>query len=161
MRLVVLGHEEAAARVLVQSVDDARPRDSADPAELTLAMMEEGVDQGVLVMADGRMHHDAGRFVEHKHVGILVEDLQWNVLRQRFGSLRFGKEDADLFPTRRAVRRFDDAAVDGHVPVIDQALHDAARHGRELLAQKGVQPEVGAAAFDGEDFGAFGHEPGG
>ena len=95
--LVVLGHEQAAARVLVEAVDDARPGDPADPAELSVAMMEEGVDEGVLVMADGRMHHDAGRFVEHEHVGVLVEDLQRNVLRQRFGGLGFGEEDADFF----------------------------------------------------------------
>ena len=50
---VGLGRDHHPGRVLVQPVDDPRPRDAADAREARAAVVDQGVDQGA-VLAAGR-----------------------------------------------------------------------------------------------------------
>src|SRR3546814_8387548 len=54
VRAVVLGGDDQPRRILVDPVDDARPRDSADPAQLPRAMVEQRVDQRAVEITRGR-----------------------------------------------------------------------------------------------------------
>src|SRR5271170_3709008 len=58
-RLLVLGGNEKPARVLVEAVDDARPRLAADAGKVRSAMGDEGVYQRAVGIAGGRMDDKA------------------------------------------------------------------------------------------------------
>src|SRR5258708_31718763 len=45
VRIVVFGHYQATAGVFIQAMDNARTGNSADAAQLTLAMVEQGINQ--------------------------------------------------------------------------------------------------------------------
>ena len=51
---VGLGDDHQPARVLVEAVDDARPRDAADAGQAVAAMGDQRVDQRAGVVAGGR-----------------------------------------------------------------------------------------------------------
>src|SRR5436190_19540775 len=67
VRRIVLGHDKASARFLVEAMDDARAFPPADAREIS-AMGQERVDQGVLLMARSRMHHQTSRLVQDEKV---------------------------------------------------------------------------------------------
>jgi hypothetical protein len=87
---VVFGDDQAAAGILVEAMDDAGSGDAADAAEMTGAMMEEGVDESVGGVAGGRVNDQSGGLVEDEEVVILVENLQRDVLGEGFGRLDRG-----------------------------------------------------------------------
>ncbi len=89
------GDDEAAAGFLVEPVDDARTFFSADDTQAG-AVMEQGIDQGAVCVSRPGVNDEAGRFVQHEHGGILVEDVQRDVLGQGDGGgnfLRKGRFD--------------------------------------------------------------------
>ena len=61
---VVLRYDQQSASVLIQSMHDSRPCHTTDPRQAPAAMMEKRVDQSVIPMPSGRMHHHAGWFVD-------------------------------------------------------------------------------------------------
>ena len=74
VRLVILGHHQAAAGFLVEPVDDARTRNAADAAQLPRAMVKQGIDQRVFFVASGGMHHQPRRFVQDQQGLVLKQD---------------------------------------------------------------------------------------
>src|SRR5438105_1004455 len=69
-----LGNDEEPARVLVETMHDARPAHSADPGEAGTAMRQQRVNQGALWIARRGMHHQAGRLVDDDQVLVLETD---------------------------------------------------------------------------------------
>ena len=80
------GHHQPAGQ-LVEPVDDPRPADAPDPRKAGAAMGDQGVDQRPLRVPWRGVDHQAGLFVEHHHVLVLVDDRQRDVLA---GGLRVG-----------------------------------------------------------------------
>lgn len=78
------GDDEAAAGLLVEPVDDARSFFTSDDTQ-SGTVMEQGVDQGAIRISRPGVHDETGRFVQHEHGGILVEDVQRDVLGQSDG----------------------------------------------------------------------------
>ena len=66
MGFVGLGHNQAAAGVLIEAVNDAWPGHPAYPAELAFAMVKQGIHEGMFLVPGGRMHHQTGWFVQHE-----------------------------------------------------------------------------------------------
>ena len=157
VRLVVLGHDQAAAGFLVEPVDDARARDAADAAQLPRAMVKQRVDERVFLVAGRRMHHQPRRLVQHQQGLVLVQDVERYLLRLGFGGPGFRPVHFDLLAGARRVRGLDGAAVDPDVALLDQPLNRAARDRRELAAQVGVEPLRRQRVFDGQDFSAGRH----
>ena len=62
---VVLCHHQQAAGVLVDAVHDAGADLAADAGQAALAMPQQGVDQGAVRVAGGRVHHHALGLVDH------------------------------------------------------------------------------------------------
>ena len=56
-REVSLGGHDAAAGVLVETVHDPGAFHPPDPGQLTMAMMEEGIDEGAIGISGCWMHH--------------------------------------------------------------------------------------------------------
>ena len=58
------------------------PDFAADAAQI-LDVMEQRVDQRAAGVAGGRMHDHAGRLVDDDEVGVVEEDLERQIFRQR------------------------------------------------------------------------------
>jgi hypothetical protein len=75
MSLIVLCHHQAAARFLVQSMNNARALLSTHAGKIR-AMMEEGVDQSMLAMARARVNHQPGRFVDYDQIVVFKKNIE-------------------------------------------------------------------------------------
>ena len=80
---VVLGDHHQSRRAAVEAVHDAGPLLAADAAEPG-DVVQQGVHQGAPVVAGGGVDHHARRLVDHRDVGVVVQDDQ----RQRFRGRR-------------------------------------------------------------------------
>ncbi len=157
--LVVFGDDEAAAGVLVEPVHDAGPGHAADAAERPLAMVEQGVDERMFLVAGGGMHDQPGGFVQNQQGFVLEQDVERNFLRLRLGGPGFRPVNLNLFPGARAVRGFDPPAVDADMALFNQPLQGPARGGGKLSTQESVEPSGRQRLLDGESFRARGHFP--
>src|SRR3546814_16765538 len=103
VRQVVLRGDDQAARILVDAVDDAGPRDAADARKLSRAMVEQRVDERAVEIARGGVDDHAGGLVDDDQMLIPPGDDEIEVLRgvmrrggdgkaqaQRCGRPRFG-----------------------------------------------------------------------
>jgi hypothetical protein len=99
-------------------------------------MVEQGVDQGPVAVAGGRVDDQPGRLVDDQQMLVLEDDRQRDVLRLVVRRLRLGDGErerlvaADLGRrvARRACRR------GGSARRLDQRLQPLARQGRHAAA---------------------------
>ena len=82
-RALVLGRDQQAARVLVEAMDDARPRLAADAGQRRAAMGDQRVDQRAVGIARRRMDDEPGRLVDDDEVLVLVDDVERDILALR------------------------------------------------------------------------------
>jgi hypothetical protein len=94
VRLVGLGDDEQAGRVLVDTVYDARSGNAADPRQLTLAVMQQRIDQRSVEIAGGGVNHKARRLVDDNQVIVLVDHDERNILGLRLGGNGCGHRDS-------------------------------------------------------------------
>ena len=71
------GHHHQSARVLVEPVDDTGARQRRQRR----VAVQQRVHQGAARIAGPGVHHEARRFVQHEHVGILMAHIDGQVLR--------------------------------------------------------------------------------
>jgi len=90
---VVLGDDEAAGRLLVEPMDDARAEHAAHTGQ-PLDVVEERVHEGPPCVTRCRMHDETRGLVEDEEVPVLVQDGQWEILG--LGDRRLGRWDGDL-----------------------------------------------------------------
>ena len=144
VRDVGLGDDQQARRVLVDAVDDARPRDPADPGQRSAAMVEQSVDQGPVEIPRGGVHDQPCGLVDDQQMLVLEDDLERNFLRRIVRRRRFGHLDAqalaavdlDCRVANRFALRFDGA-------VADQRLQPLARHRRHGIGERTVEAPAG------------------
>ena len=91
--LIGAGHEDHAAGVAVEAVDDARPVQPAAGAEGRAEVELQGAGQRARPVASGRMHDHARRLVDDRHVLVLVEDVQGDVFGPGGLAGDFGQDD--------------------------------------------------------------------
>ena len=71
------------------------PQLAADAAEIR-DVVEQRVDERARRVAGAGMHDHAGRFVQHREVGVLVEDVEWKrFARRAVDGVAAGHVDAD------------------------------------------------------------------
>jgi len=136
---VCLGRDDATGGVLVETMDDAGAFDATDAGELSLAMMEEGVDQGPVRIPGRGMHDEAGRLVGDDEVRVFVDDFEGDVLGENFAGFRGRDFDADFVAF--GDRRFgaDGLSVELDVPGLDEGLNTRTRQFTELFAQEDIK----------------------
>ena len=93
VRRIGLGDDEQSRRVLVDAVDDAGPRDPADPRQPAGAVVEQRVDHRAVEVARRRMDDEPGRLVDDEQVVVLEDDRQRDVLRRGVGAVAAGHDD--------------------------------------------------------------------
>ena len=121
MRRVGLGHDQQAAGVLVDAVHDAGPFHATDTRQRVTTMKHQRIDQRARRCAGGRVHHQAGRLVDHDQIVILVHDRQRDILGLQMTVLGLGHSHIDHRPfghARLGVR--GDNAVHLHRAIFQQ-----------------------------------------
>ena len=96
VRLIGLCDHQQAGRVLVDPVDDARPRDAANARKLAFAMVEQRIDQSPVRISGCGMNHHTGRLVHDDQMLILEHKIDRDILRPGLGF--DGRRDADFIP---------------------------------------------------------------
>lgn len=81
MRLVGLGGDQKAGGVFVDAMDYSGAGDAADAGKLPGAVVQQRVDQRAVSIARSGMDDHARRLVDHDEVGVFVDDVQRNILR--------------------------------------------------------------------------------
>ena len=96
---------------------------------------------GVLEVAGRRVDDHPGRLVDHHHVGILIDDVERDGLRDHVGRLGDGASDGD------DIARVNDRAwprvapVEPDMRVLDQLVRVAAREVGYIIGHVAVQAE--------------------
>ena len=86
---IVFCHDQKAARVAVDAVDDAGAHLSADAGERIAAMVQQGVDERPVRVAGRGMHNETARLVHHDEIRVLVNNVERDILRR--GARRGGR----------------------------------------------------------------------
>ena len=121
VRAIMLGHDHAAARFLIEPMHNARPQLTADAAKI-IAMMEQCIDQRAIRIPCRRMHDQARRFVDHNKMLILIEHGQRNVLRHDLRAHRLRNGDLNLIAHLHLCAGLQDLAIHSDAPLLDQVL---------------------------------------
>ena len=138
---VGLGHDQHAARIAIQPVDDARPRLAADRAEL-LEVKREGAGQRAAPMPAGRMHDHPRRLVDRDDVLIFIENVERDVLRMRPRRIHRRQNDANPVPGAQLVGDLSPLFVDLYAPGADHLAKLHATMLRQRPGQKHIQPQA-------------------
>ena len=118
MRAIGLGGDHQPAGILVDPVDDPRPRDAADARQAALAMVEQSVDQCAVEIARRWVDDEAGGLVDNDQMFVFVSDDEGDILRLVVRQRRVGHRDVQPIPRARAL-----GGIAHHHPV---ARHRAA-----------------------------------
>ena len=144
VRGIVFGHHQQAAGVFVDAVHDARADGAANAGELPGTVVEQRVDQRAVGVAGRRVHHHAFGFVDDEQVGVLIHDVQRDILRRRLDGLRVRHFHRHPVPCPRLVAFGHAAAVDLYARFLNKVLQGAAGQPFARLAQKAVQALAGS-----------------
>ena len=99
MSLIVLRTNHDPRGILIETMHDARPDDAVD-ARKVVTVMQQRIDQRAMIHPRRRMHDHAARLVHDDDVGILVENVQRDVLWLHGECLRLGQGIGDFLARR-------------------------------------------------------------
>ena len=146
---IVFGGDDQTAGVPVDAVYDAGALLAADAGEGVPAVVQQGVDQRAVRMARRRMHHHAHGLIHHDDVLILVDHVQWDILRDGLRLLCLRQCHAQLLPAGDAIAFAGDGAALRQQPCgggAGQALHppgqEAVQPGAGILLKRGQTDRV-------------------
>ena len=152
---IVFGDSQQSAGVLVDAVDDAGPQLAVDAGEVIAHGVQQAVDQGIVLMTDGRVDHQALGLVDHHHILVLIDDVQGNVLGHDVH--RFGLRNGDLNGVAgiQFVIFLAGLAVSRHGALIHELLGGGAGQVRADTGHEGVQPLAGNVSGKNHFFSSF------
>ena len=137
---VVLGRDDEAAGVPVNPVDDPRPQLPSNAAEAAAAVVEQGVNQGAVRVARGRVDHQPSRLVHHNYVLVLIHHIQGDVLGQGLGWLRVRQLRLHQLPALQAAALGGGPSRHRHPAGFDEPRRGGAGQLRDAAGQEAVQP---------------------
>jgi len=135
---VVLGDEEEAGGVLVESMDDSRPEYAADAGKIG-AVGQESVDEGMSSMAGRGMHGQARGLIDDEEVLVLVDDVKGHGFRLDVERPRRRDAHVDDVVASQEVRWADGASVNRDKRFVDEASGVGAREAGAALGNEGIE----------------------
>ncbi len=107
---VVLGHHEQSRGLFIQAVNDSR---TVRPAGLreTLEMVQQSINERSPENSGANVYHHPGWLIDDGHVGIFINNIQWNSFREERGRFRRRQRDVDLFLAAQLVARLCRLAI--------------------------------------------------
>ena len=133
-----LRHDEQARRILVQTMDDPRPQDAADPRQIP-AMMKQPADQRSGGMANGGMDNEPCGLVQDEQVSILIEDVQIHGFRFDGTRSGLGQVHIDRFPLFQPMAGLDLVPVDQDMSFFQGLADLRTGQGVEPVRQKQIE----------------------
>ena len=147
VREVVLGDDQQPRRVLVDAVDDPGPRDPADPAQRSAAMVEQRIDHRPVAIARGGVDDEPGGLVDDEQMLVLIDDAELDLLRLVVRGLGGGDGEGEglvaLHLDRRVAHREPVGA--GQRAGLGQHLEPFARQRRHAVGKRAVEPPAAVA----------------
>ena len=119
---VVLGDDHHPGRAAVEAVHDAGALLAADAAQ-PRDVVQQGVHQGSAVVPGRGVDHHAGRLVDHRQVGVVVQDGQRQRFRRRRRRHRGGHLQIDHVAGVHGMARPHRLPVQEDVALPDQPLY--------------------------------------
>jgi hypothetical protein len=140
MSRIIFGNNQAAARILVQTMDNARARYPANAAQLAVATVQQRIDERMFFMACGWMHHHSRRLVHYQEVLVFEENGQRYRLRLGIRDSRLRPMHFNNFSSSRVMGRLYGLPIDPDVSLLDQPLESPSRDGGKLRSQINIEP---------------------
>lgn len=94
MRAVGFGDDQQAGCVLVNPVNNPRPAFAADTGQAVGAMSQQRVHQRSRRRARRGMHNHSRRFVDHKQIRVLMDNIQRDIFRPCLDGFGIGQDNA-------------------------------------------------------------------
>ena len=111
VRTITFGHNQQAAGVLINAVDNARPQHAVDAREAVAAMRQQRVDQRAVPVARRRMHNHPLRLVHHHKIIVLIHDVERDILRLDIQRLRLRQGEKKMAARSDFERFYGGSAV--------------------------------------------------
>jgi hypothetical protein len=105
-------------------------------------MVQQGIHQRACPVTRSRMNYHPGGLVDHNDLVVLMNDVEWDVLRQEMKLLRIRYDGLDLVTLNRPVRSPHLRAVDGYMAIGNQLLNAIARYITDLCLKIEVYPPI-------------------
>mgnify|MGYP001771280974 CR=1 FL=1 len=148
MRGVILGHDDEPCRVFVDPVHDSRTHHAVDAGKV-MAMIKQGIDKRVSLIARSRVHDHAAGLIDDDDIFIFIADIQRDVLRLHIQRLRIIIAEHDLIPRSRFVAALARRTIDRHPALGDQLLHPGTAYAA-ALAHETIEPDASLRFFYNE-----------
>ena len=141
MRGVVARDQNHAASEPVQAMHDPRPQLAPHARKLSKTMQHR-VDQRPSVPAGARVNHHARGFVDGDDVGILIQDLQRQILRRGPQQRQFARLNLDALGAFQQMRSLFSRAIHLDAALVDPILQSRPAVLRKLFSEELVEPFV-------------------
>jgi len=116
---IVLRHDQASARFLVEPMHNSRPGNTANSAEASLTVMEQAIHEGIIIVARCRMNHQSWGLVDDEEGFVFVQNIHRHLLRLRSRRPGFRPEDLNAFAGARDMSRLDGAPIHANMPLVN------------------------------------------
>jgi hypothetical protein len=121
MGCIVFGDNKTAARLFVETMNDARALFPADSRQRR-AVVEKRVDQSVLTMTGAWMNDKPSRLVDHDEIIVFEENLKGDLLWQCFDLFRRRLGELNLIAASNDLAWPAVCVVESNKPIADQLL---------------------------------------
>jgi hypothetical protein len=118
---VILGDDEATARLFVETMNDAGTLFPADSRQRR-TVVEERVDQSVFAMTSTRMNDKPRRFIDDDEIVVFEEYLKRDRLWQRLDLFQRRLGELNLIATSNNLAWPAGRVVESNKPIADQLL---------------------------------------
>ena len=155
MSQIIFGNGQQAGGILVNPVDDARAQLTVDAGETVPQGVQQAIDQSVILVTGGGMHHQPLGLVDDHHILIFIHNVQGNVtgfhidffwLRQGYLH-RVARGQTVIFLSRLSVQ--------GDAALVQELLGGGAAQVQFAACQKGIQPFSGGICKKGHFLSSF------
>ena len=133
MRVVVFRNDKQPRCVLIDSVNNPGAENSVYPRKLAAAMIQNRVYKRSVLIACRRVDNHSARLIDNKHVIILINNIERNILRFSLKRLRFGKLKLNFVPLAQLKRSLYLLSVHRHRSAFEKMLCEAPRDGRHIF----------------------------
>ena len=103
-------------------------------------------------MTGGRMYHQALGLIDHQHILVLVNNIQFHLGGRNIHRLGFGQGNGDLIPQIQFVIFLTGLATAQNTTLFQQFLRRRSGHSLHIARQKGIQTFPGNIRKQGHFF---------
>ena len=137
---------------IVATMHDPGSFDAAYPGQVSLAVVKEGIDEGAIRVACGRMDDQTHRLVDDQEVFVFMEDIERNVLCDKGRWLGVRNLDGDGVTGCDGGPRSRPAPIQKDVAILEKSLDAGAGELREFPGEEQIEP-FPVVLLDGDGHG--------